>query len=281
MNYLEILKKGENFLKKNKIHNPYLDTELILSKVINKKREDIILNVSNKLKNRDIEKFNKYLLRRKQKEPMAYILGYIYFWKYKFLTNKFVLIPRPDTELIVDQALSYLPKNESKNILDIGTGSGCIVISLLKDRPKCKATAVDISLNALNVAKTNAKLHQLENKINFINIDIDKYKSSNYDLVISNPPYINSIELNRLDDDIKFHEPKVALSGGFDGMKDIKKVIIKSKKLLKRNGKLILEIGHKQKNQCLKILNENGYYINKISKDLSGKDRCIVSTKLQ
>ena len=151
----------------------------------------------------------------------------------------------------------------------------------MKERPKSVATAIDISKNAINVAKTNAKLHQLENKINFINIDIDKYKSNNYDLIISNPPYINSIELNRLDDDIKFHEPLLALSGGSDGFRDLKKVIIKSKKLLKINGKLILEIGHKQKNQCAKILNENKFYINQISKDLSGKERCIISTRLQ
>ena len=153
-------------------------------------------------------------------------------------------------------------------------------LSLIKERPKCTATAIDISKNAINVAKTNAKLHQLENKINFINIDIDKYKSYNYDLIISNPPYINSIDLKRLDVDIKFHEPMLALSGGSDGFRVLKKVILKSKKLLKINGKLILEFGHRQKDQCSKILNENGYYINQISKDLSGKDRCIVCTKL-
>ena len=280
MNYSEILKIGENLLKKYKIKNPHLDTELILSKVLKKRREEIILNNNNILKNKDIIKFNSYLLRRQQNEPIAYILGYKYFWKYKFLTNKYVLIPRPDTELIIEETLNYLPHDKSKKILDVGTGSGCIVISLLKERPKCKATAMDISLNAINVAKTNAKLHQLENKINFINIDIDKYKSSNYDLIISNPPYINSIELNRLDNDIKFHEPKIALSGGSDGFRDIKKVIIKSKQLLKIKGKLILEIGHKQKIQTSKVLNKNGYYINKISKDFSGKYRCIVSTKL-
>ncbi len=281
MNYNQILIKGENFLKKNKIKNPYLDVELILSKVVNKKREEILLNTNTRLNRPDILRFKKYLLRRRQKEPMAYILGYKHFWKHKFLTNKSVLIPRPDTELVIEETLKYLPKYKSKKILDVGTGSGCIVVSLIKDRPKCKATAIDISIKAINVAKTNAKLHQLENKINFINIDIDKYRSYNYDLIISNPPYINSVELNRLDDDIKFHEPKLALSGGFDGLRDLKKVILKSKKLLKTNGKLILEIGHKQKNQCSKILNENKFYINKISKDLSGADRCIVSTKLQ
>ena len=280
MNYIQILKKGENFLKKSKIKNPYLDTELILSKVVNRRREEILLNTHNKLNNKEITKFKNYLLRRYQKEPMAYILGYKYFWKHKFLINKSVLIPRPDTELVIEESLRSLPIDKSKKILDIGTGSGCIIVSLIKERPKCVATAIDISKKAINVAKTNAKLHQLENKISFINIDIDKYKSNNYDLVISNPPYINSVELKRLDDDIKFHEPKLALSGGSDGLRDIKKVITKSKKLLKINGKLILEIGYKQKNQTIKILNENGFYINKISKDFSGTDRCIISTKL-
>ena len=280
MNYIQILKKGGNFLKKNKIKNPYLDTELILSKVLNRKREEILLNVNNKVRNIDIIKFNNYLLRRHQKEPIAYILGYKHFWKYKFLINKSVLIPRPDTELVIEETLRYLPIDKSKKILDVGTGSGCIIVSLLKERPNCVATAIDISKKALNVAKTNAKLHQLENKINFINIDIDKYKSYNYDLIISNPPYINSIELNRLDNDIKFHEPKLALSGGSDGFREIKKVIIKSKELLRINGKLIMEIGHKQRNQSINILKNTGFYINKICKDLSGKDRCIVSTRL-
>ena len=280
MNYNEILKKGENILKKNKIKNPYLDTELILSKVTNRKREQILLNTSNKLKNWEITAFKNYIERRQHKEPMAYILGYKHFWKYKFLTNKDVLIPRPDTELIIEEALKYLPNDTSKKILDIGTGSGCIVVSLLKERPKCTATAIDISLKAINVAKTNAKLHQLENKINFINNDIDKYKSNYYDLIISNPPYINNFELSRLDDDIKFHEPKLALSGGLDGFKNIKKVILKSRKLLKLKGKLIIEIGHKQKNNSIQILKKNGFYVNKISKDLSGRDRCIISTKI-
>ena len=281
MIYSEILKKGSNFLKKNKIKNSCLDTELILSKVTNKKREEVILNTNCNLNSKDIRKFKNYLLRRYKNEPMAYILGYKHFWKSKFLTNKSVLIPRPDTELIVEETLNHLPLEKSKKILDVGTGSGCIIVSLLKERPKCSATAIDISKKAINVAKINAKLHQLENKINFVNMDIDKYKSYNYDLIISNPPYINSIDLNRLDDDIKFHEPTLALSGGSDGFRDLKKVIIKSRKLLKINGKLILEIGYRQKNQCSKILKENGYYINQITKDLSGKDRCIVSTKLQ
>ena len=131
MNYNDILVEGINFLKINKIKNPYLDAELILSKAVNRKREEILLNINNKIENNQITKFKNYLTRRKQKEPIAYIIGYKYFWKYKFLTNKSVLIPRPDTELIVEEALKYLPIDSSKKILDVGTGSGCIIVSLI------------------------------------------------------------------------------------------------------------------------------------------------------
>ena len=173
-----------------------------------------------------------------------------------------------------------MPIDKSMKILDIGTGSGCLIISLIKERPKCLASALDISKEALKVAKFNAKLHHLENKINFFNIDIDKFNSNKYDLIISNPPYINKVDLNRLDDDVKLYEPRLALYGGITGFEEIKKIIYKSSKLLKYNGKLIIEIGDKQKNYTIKILQRYGYYINKICKDFSGKDRCLVSTKV-
>ncbi len=166
------------------------------------------------------------------------------------------------------------------NILDIGTGSGCLVISLLKERSNCIATAIDISKEALKVAKINANMHHLENKINFLNMNIDKFNSNKYDLIISNPPYINKVDLNRLDDDVRLYEPKLALYGGITGYDGIKKVIKNSYKLLKHNGKLIMEIGEKQRNHTVKILMKNRFYINKICKDLSGKDRCLVSTKI-
>ena len=280
MNYQEILERGKVALKTNKIKNPNLDSELILSKVLNKTREQILINFNDFINQKQLQKFNNYLSRRKKNEPIAYILGLKHFWKYKFLINNSVLIPRPDTEIVIEESLKFIKYNKSKKILDIGTGSGCIVISLLKERPKCTATALDISKKAIKVAKTNAKLHHLGNKIEFINIDIDKYTSNKYDLILSNPPYIQNVSLNRLDDDVKFYEPKLALSGGFDGYREIKKVIKKSKNLLKVNGKLIIEIGDKQKSQSVMLLRKNGFYVNKISKDLSGKDRCIVSTKI-
>ena len=151
---------------------------------------------------------------------------------------------------------------------------------MLKERQNCQAIAIDISKEALKVAKINAKMHHLENKIKFLNIDIDKFNSSKYDLIISNPPYINKIDLMRLDDGVRLYEPRLALFGGNTGFEQIKKTIEKSSKLLKYNGKLIIEIGEKQKNYIIKMLQRNGFYINKICKDLSGKDRCLVNTKI-
>ncbi len=280
MNYQKILNNGINSLKISNIINPELDSELLLSKALNKKREKILTNLKKEVNKKQLDKFNLYLSRRKKKEPIAYILGFKYFWKYKFIINKSVLVPRPETEQIVEETLNYLSNNESKKILDIGTGSGCIIVSVLKERSKCKAIAIDISSKALKVAKTNAKIHHLENKIKFINIDIDKFNYNKYDLILSNPPYISNIDLIRLDDDIRIYEPRESLSGGLDGYEEITKVIEKSSKLLKNNGKLIVEIGDTQKNNVLKLLKNNGFYINKTGKDLSGRDRCIVSTKI-
>ena len=280
MNYQKILNNGINSLKISNIINPELDSELLLSKALNKKREKILTNLTKEINKKQVDKFNLYLSRRKKREPIAYILGFKYFWKYKFYINKSVLVPRPETEQIVEETLNYLSDNESKKILDIGTGSGCIIVSVLKERSKCKAIAIDISSKALKVAKTNAKIHHLENKIKFINIDIDKFNYNKYDLILSNPPYISNIDLVRLDDDIRIYEPRESLSGGLDGYEEITKVIEKSSKLLKNNGKLIVEIGETQKNNVIKLLKNNGFYINKTGKDLSGRDRCIVSTKI-
>ena len=280
MNYQEILSIGNQILKDNNIKSSNLDCELILSKILNKTREEILTNLDNKINDIEKDQFNFYVNKRKRKNPMSYILGFKYFWKYKFYINKSVLIPRPETEQLIEQSLKYIPVEKELNILDIGTGSGCLIVSLLKERPKCYATAIDLSKEALKVAKINANMHHLENKIKFLNINIDKFNSNKYDLIISNPPYVNKIDLNRLDDDVKAYEPKVALYGGITGFDGIKKIIRKSYKLLKYNGKLIIEIGDKQKNFTVRILKKNGFYINKICKDFSGKNRCLVSTRI-
>ena len=166
------------------------------------------------------------------------------------------------------------------NILDIGVGSCCILLSVLKERKSFYGTGIDISRNSLDICKMNAKKLLLDRRVKFFKSDVDKFAIGKYDLIVSNPPYIKTSDLKYLEsDDIKF-EPKLALDGGLDGLSVIRKVIKKSSELLKKNGKFILEIGFDQKNKVIKILNNKGFYINSTVKDLANNDRCIISTKI-
>ena len=280
MNYLQTLKFGSDKLKSHNIDTHILDSEILLSFILNSSRENILMNLDANIKKNKFEKFKKLLSRREKREPIAYITNKKEFWKNNFYVNSDVLIPRPETELIVEEVLKNTNIHSSKKFLEIGTGSGCLVVSIIKERPKCFATAIDISRKALNIAKFNAKMHHLINKINFVNIDIDKIQFNKYDFIISNPPYINRFDLSRLDESVKIFEPYIALEAGIDGLREITKLIIKSKKLLKKNGKLIFEIGQGQNLIAKKILNKNGYFINKVIKDISSIPRVIVSTKL-
>ena len=279
MNYLEALNYGNSLLKKNNIINYSLDSELLLASALNSTREKLLISLKKKIKKSICTKYKKLIFRRKNNEPIAYILNKKEFWKFKFFVNNHVLIPRPETEILVEETLKLIGSNSSKSILDIGTGSACIIISLMKERPKCRGIAIDVSKKAIKVAKINAKMHHLQNKINFINIDIDKFHHNKYDFIISNPPYIKKFDFKRLDKDIKFYEPKLALEAGTNGLSEIKKLIIKSKILLKNKGKLIFEIGNKQKEQAKFLLKKNGFYINKICYDINSHPRVIISTK--
>ena len=191
-----------------------------------------------------------------------------------------VLIPRPDTEILIEEILNNYNKNEKLSVLDIGTGSGCIIISILKDRPNLRGTAIDICRNALNVAKYNAKIHQLENRIKFYKSSVDNFFKGKYDLIISNPPYVNQFYLKYLEKDVIGFEPNLALEGGIDGFTILERVIKKSSRLLKIGGKLVLEIGFDQKLKVSELLKKEKYFVNKITKDYGNKERCIICTKL-
>ena len=280
MNCSKILSNATAILKKEFIRNPSLDSEIILSNILKINRNKLLLNLDKTIRNSEITKFNNLIDRRKKREPVAYILGNKNFWKSNFKVNKDVLIPRPETEHLVEEVLNIIPKNASFNVLDIGTGSGCIIISIILERKKSRGVAIDISKKALYIAKYNAKMQHIQNRIKFVNSNIDKFSLGKYDLIISNPPYIINYKISYLDDDVKLYEPKVALDGGVDGYSEIKNVVKKSAELIKTKGKLILEIGDKQVNFTKEILRRNGFYINKIVKDLAEKNRCIVSTKI-
>jgi release factor glutamine methyltransferase len=279
MNIENILNEGINILHKNKIASPQLDSEILLSNSIKKDIKHIILNPKEILNSEQSEKFKSLIERRKKGEPIAYLINKKEFWKDEFFVNKDVLIPRPDSELIIEQVLKIYSKDVQLQVLDIGTGSGCILLSILKERYNFYGTGIDISKKSINVSKFNAKQLNLTNRVKFFHSSVDNFNNGKYDMIVSNPPYIEQLSLKYLEKDVVNFEPKLALSGGVDGFSKIRKIIKKASILIKKNGKFILEIGFNQKNKVKKILNEEGFYANKAIKDYGNNDRCIISTK--
>jgi len=280
MNIQSAVLEGTNILKDEYILTAQLDTEVLMAKVLGKSREYIILNNNKNLENNNLEYFKKLIKERATRKPIAYLLNKKFFWNNDFFVNKDTLIPRPDTEVVIEQILKLTKHKNKINILDIGVGSGCILLTILKERKNFYGTGIDISKKTLDICKINAKKLQVETRTKFYKSDIDKFAQGKYDLVVSNPPYIKRCDLKYLDRDVYKFEPKLALDGGLDGLSEIRKVIKKSSVLVKKNGKFILEIGFDQKNKVIKLLNEEGFYINSTLRDLAKNDRCIVSTKI-
>ena len=280
MNIENILNKGINILQKNKTANPQLYSVILLSNSIKRDKKHIILNPKEILNSEQLSKFKSLIERRKKGEPIAYLINKKEFWKDEFFVNKDVLIPRPDSELIIEQVLKIYSKDDQLQVLDIGTGSGCILLSILKERSNFYGTGIDISKKSINVSKFNAKQLNLTNRAKFFHSSVDNFNNGKYDIIVSNPPYIEQLSLKYLEKDVVNFEPKLALSGGFDGFSKIRKVINKASILIKKNGKFILEIGFNQKNKVIKILKEEGFYVNKAIKDYGNNDRCIISTKI-
>ena len=276
MKALDLIQIGSNILKEKKISTFILDTELLLSKTLKKSREDILINLDQNINEDDISTFKNYLFRRSKNEPIAYILEEKEFWKKKFKVNKHTLIPRPETELLVNQLLNMY-RGKKISILDIGTGSGCIIISLVDQLKKSSGTAIDISKNAILVAKKNAKRCELSARIKFLNKSFENIFYKKFDLIVSNPPYIDKKDIKNLSEDIKRYEPIMAVDGGNDGLDLIKKIIYKSTKILKINGTLALEIGNKQIKKVSKILIDNNFRIKHVIKDYKYNIRCIIA----
>ena len=276
MKALEAIKYGSRILKECKIPSHILDSEILLSKSLNKFREELLINLQQNLNEHEISVFQEYLIRRSKKEPIAYILKEKEFWSKKFYVNKDTLIPRPETELLVDELLKIYNK-KAITILDIGTGSGCIILSILSELKRSIGVAVDISSKAIKVAKKNAFDLKLSNRVTFQNKSFELIFHKKFDLIVSNPPYIERKNLKNLSYDIKRFEPKIALDGGNDGLDLIKKVIYKSTSLLKFKGSLALEIGNEQINKVSKILFKNSFKIKKIIKDYKNNVRCVIA----
>ena len=278
MKALEIIKIGSNLLKEKKIPSHILDSEILLSKTLNRSREEILVNLDKNINEKKISLFREYLKRRSKNEPIAYILEEKEFWSKKFKVSKDTLIPRPETELLVDKLLKIY-RGKKISILDIGTGSGCIIISLISELNKSIGTGIDISKKAILIAKKNATKHNLSNRIKFLNKSFENLVDKRYDLIVSNPPYIERKDIKNLSDDIKKFEPRMALDGGNDGLDLIKKVIYKSKYTLKVNGLLALEIGNEQIKKVSNILIDNKFRIKELIKDYKNNVRCVLAQK--
>ena len=279
MNINKAILNANDLLRKNNIKSAKLDSEILMAKAIDKKREYIILNSDNQLTKKNYEYYQHLINQRLNGKPIAYILGKKDFWKYEFKIMEGVLIPRPDSELIVEHVLNFANYKSKLNILDIGVGSGCLLLSILKEKKDFYGTGIDISQKSLDISNINAEKLNLQNRVKFFKSDIDNFNYGKYDLIISNPPYINKQRIKYLERDVREFEPKSALNGGIDGLSEIRKVIKKTSELIKKNGIFILEIAFDQKNRVKEILKNRGFYIERILKDYADNDRCIVCKK--
>ena len=276
MNVLELINIGSKQLRERKIATHILDSEILLSRILNESREKVLTNLSQKVSEKKILTFKKYLERRSKNEPIAYILEEKEFWSKKFIVSKDTLIPRPETELMVEKLIiNFL--NKKVSILDIGTGSGCIIISLLNNLIRSCGIGIDISKKAILIAKKNRAQFNLDNRLKFLNKSFEKVFNQKFDLIVSNPPYIESKDIKNLSEDVKKFEPRIALDGGNDGLDLIKKVIYKSRKIIKRNGTLALEIGNEQIKKVSKILLDNNFRIKEVIKDYKNNVRCVIT----
>ena len=276
MKTTQLLDFGSNILRSKKIVSHRIDSEVILSYILKISREKLLIK-EDKVCNENIIKFRSLISRRLKQEPVAYIIARKEFRSEDFFVDKKSLIPRPETELLIDPIVKIF-KNKNLFFLDIGVGSGCIIFSILKELNYSKGIGIDICKKAVLNAKINLNRFNLKNRVKLLNKSVDQVLNKKFDLVVSNPPYIAKREINRLANDIRKFEPKIALDGGNDGLDVIKKVIYKSKEILKLKGVLALEIGRGQYFSVAKILKENNFRQTRIVKDYQNNIRCIFST---
>ena len=272
------INKASQILKNHNIQSYELDAQILLSEIMRVKREYLIANNKITISKEIMKKYDIAIKRRIKNEPIAHIIGKKEFWSNDYKVNRSTLVPRPETELLIYKIINFY-KNKKINILDIGTGSGCILLSILKELGSSRGIGIDISAKAIAIARINSKRLDLMNRSKFMVFSLDKFNIGKFDLVISNPPYIPSKDIKNLSRDITNYEPRVALDGGFDGLDLIKKVIYQSNHLLKRHGLLVIEIGYNQYRKVSDILKRRGLREIAREYDYNRNVRCIISTK--
>ena len=272
----EAINIGSKILKNRNIISHKIDAEIILSHVLKTSREKLLIN-EQAISYINLKRFKKIISRRSKKEPIAYIFNKKEFRSKDFYVVKNSLIPRPETELLIDPIIKKF-KGKSIYFLDMGVGTGCIMLSILSELNNSRGLGIDICNKAISVAKINLETMKLNKRASLKCRSIDTFYNKKFDLIVSNPPYIVKREINQLSEDIKKFEPQKALDGGHDGLDVIRKVIYKSKNILKLNGILALEIGRGQNYSVSNILRLNGFRETKKIKDYRDNVRCIFST---
>ncbi len=274
MKIKEALAKAIILLKNS--NTPMLDARLLLGAALDMPLERLLINYDSDIKTENEQKFFNFIKRRQEFEPIAYIIGAKEFYGRDFIVNNDVLIPRPDTELLIDVMANLTLGNDSSEILELGCGSGAICVSLALEIITAQITATDISKQALEVAHQNAKKHNVSEQINFIKSDwYNNIGNAKYDYIVSNPPYIDKSEQNQMANETLLHEPELALYADKGGLAAYQTIIESACKYLKISGMLVLEIGYLQKNSIVNLLEENGFYDIQTHKDLAQHDRLI------
>ncbi len=264
------------------IENPRLEARRLLSFALN--LEDVDIFSSRRLSAEEVKKAEAFLQRRLEHEPLDKIIGRKPFYKAEFIVSDAVLSPRPDTEILVEAAVAFLRGKPAPRVLDLGTGSGCIILSILGDVPEAQGTAVDISAAALQIAAANAGALGLENRIELMNAGwfdenfADSF-SAPFELIVSNPPYIPTAEIAGLEKEVRAHDPLTALDGGVDGLRDYRRLAEVVPPLLKAGGRLMLEVGEGQAATVAAIFGAAGLKPEEILPDLSGTERCVILKK--
>ena len=279
---LEALTKNYKDLLNHNIQTAKIDAEVILADVLKISRVNLITKQNTVLNQGQEDLFAKFIKRRKQQEPVAYILNKKEFWNENYYVDKRVLIPRPETEILIEMLLKKV-KDKSKvfQILDLGCGSGCLLISCLKEFNKSLGLGIDISSLALEVAKKNIQTHKINSRAKLLKLDLFKLDiKKKFDFILSNPPYLTSSEYRNLSKDVKDYEPKQALVGGFDGILYYKKIISFSKSSLKKNGFLALEIGDGQYKEIKKLLTNHSFRVLDKYQLIDGEISCILASKI-
>ena len=283
MKYYNLIKIGKNFLEKKNIFRPKYESILLFSKVNKIDFNDYYVNKKKKISKRQAKIFLKKIALRGMGKPLSKIIGKKEFYSRDFFVNSLTLDPRPETELIIDLVKSLEDKwSKPIRILDLGTGTGCIIISLyleLHKKISLLADATDISVEALKIAKKNAKRHNIESKINFFKSNWFSNVKNKFDIIVSNPPYIKKSEISSLPAEVKKFDPKVSLCGGYDGLNAYRKIAGEAKSYLKKNGFILVEFGNGQSKKVKKIFESSQFDTVGVSKDLFDKERVIIFKK--